>query len=1289
MPRGVLILLFVCSGANPSLAAAEPAFRQLRLIAPAAPGGGWDQTARAMQQVLQAEGLAAIVPVENISGAAGTIGLARFVTADAGHPDALLITGLVTVTCALIARRRKDTRPAHSHRPAGPHRRRVGLLASVVALDLLLLEPTGFIVASSALFWLTARAFGSRRPLRDAIVAIGLAAASFLVFARGLGLGQVWIDPQTGEARFAFGIPQLLDGVDVIILVIGLFAVGEIFYLAWTGDGHEEISPVRGSIWMTREEWSRSWKPWLRGTVIGFPLGLLPSGGAEIPTFLSYLAEKRLSPRPEEFGRGAIEGVAGPEAANNAAAAGVLVPLLTLGLPTSATAAVMLAAFRQYGLQPGPLLFTAQPDLVWALVASLYVGNVMLLVLNLPLVGVWVRLLLMPRPLLFGGILVLASLGSYSLSYAQPGTSSILIHVRSAEGAAVPGSAIVVVREGASSDSGIHLDDAPGDALAPALQPGSSRLSLAKAGYQPVATSLDLAPYETLRVRVVLARDGDPTPSRIVVLTSAPSFHGSTFDKELLENLPSGHSPWSVVETADAAAIVDRIDGGGLTTGRPGLLGVNGTSWTQTSYIWNGHDLTRPDVTGLPSVSPDFASLASFSLASARLPVDLRGPGGVMLMNRRSAPTTWSGGVEVGVAPGSAAHKDAPAPAIDRLSGLTELNVHAAGPAFANRLQLAGSATRTHLERLERGGTKKLPAKVTTVNLASVARTVPSHELTMAVAFSDTRREEAQHIDTFRTALAVNLGGRFRIQRRDGGSWSLAGTYQHLTLDAVRPDSNAAAVVDPIRDGPLVDRLPARTRRASAWHVDTNWSGKPRTWSGLVHAWRVGARIGRSRAESIWLIDPLTIGEVVNDHPSRLWTYTSGGRTSLWTSADMSGYIADRATWRDALDLDVGVRLDATKATGITWSTLSPRLQARWHLRDTVDVVGGYARYAHRLPLTDLAFGDPAAPSADVRLWTDRNADGVPQPGEAGTLTARLGPGSGEGSRSSIDANLAGPWTDEILAGLEWNPTPRFRLGLTGLRRRDRHLIASVNAGLLPSDFGVRLLLDPGGDLIDPSDDQRLPVFERRSNSFGHDREILTNPPDHGSFFEALELAIDRRGERWRLLLGATASRTVGPAASRGFGALSNDQSARGDLFLTPNAATFSDGRLFFDRAFTIKVAGTARGPLGLALGAIARYQDGQPFARLVFVDDLAQGPEVVRAVPNGRHRFQYLATLDARLARTFMVLNGTLTISLDAFNLLNEANEVEEQVVSSARFRAVTAVQPPRVVRIGLQLGF
>ncbi|MFM7346466.1 MAG: tripartite tricarboxylate transporter permease [Tagaea sp.] len=233
----------------------------------------------------------------------------------------------------------------------------------------------------------------------------------------GIWLGLIGIDLQTGQPRFTFGLLELLDGINVIVVAVGLFAVGETLWLASrNAHGKDELLPLSGSLWMTKEEWARSWKPWLRGTGLGFSIGTLPAGGAEIPTFLSYYVEKKLSTKPEEFGHGAIEGVAGPEAANNASAAGVLVPMLTLGLPTSATAAIMLSAFQSYGINPGPLLFETQANLVWGLIASLYIANVMLLVMNLPLVALWVKILAIPKPWLYGGILVFATIGTYGIS---------------------------------------------------------------------------------------------------------------------------------------------------------------------------------------------------------------------------------------------------------------------------------------------------------------------------------------------------------------------------------------------------------------------------------------------------------------------------------------------------------------------------------------------------------------------------------------------------------------------------------------------------------------------------------------------------------------------------------------------------------------------------------------------------------------------------------------------------------------------------------------------------------
>ncbi|MCI2416110.1 tripartite tricarboxylate transporter permease [Saccharopolyspora sp. K220] len=233
----------------------------------------------------------------------------------------------------------------------------------------------------------------------------------------GLSIGLIGIDNLTGQPRYTFGVAELYDGMELVALAVGLFAVAEALYSVSRMRHHpRQVVPQAGKVWMTRDEWRRSWKPWLRGTAIGLPIGSLPAGGAEIPTFLSYNLERRLAKRREEFGHGAIEGVAGPEAANNAAFSGTLAPLLTLGIPTSATAGVLLIAFQIYNLQPGPLLFDEEPALVWTLIASLYIGNVMLLALNLPLVKVWVKLLAVPQSLLTAGILVFATLGVYAIS---------------------------------------------------------------------------------------------------------------------------------------------------------------------------------------------------------------------------------------------------------------------------------------------------------------------------------------------------------------------------------------------------------------------------------------------------------------------------------------------------------------------------------------------------------------------------------------------------------------------------------------------------------------------------------------------------------------------------------------------------------------------------------------------------------------------------------------------------------------------------------------------------------
>lgn len=235
----------------------------------------------------------------------------------------------------------------------------------------------------------------------------------------GLAAGCIGLDQISGQGRYTGGVPELLDGIEIVLVAVGLFAVAEVLYaVLYEGkvvEGQNKLTRVH----MTARDWKRSIPAWLRGTAIGTPFGCIPAGGTEIPTFLSYATEKKLvkdADAKAEFGtKGAIEGVAGPEAANNATVTAALIPLLTLGIPTSNTTAILLGAFQNYGIQPGPQLFTTSAALVWALIASLYIGNVMLLVLNLPMVGLWVKLLKIPKPQLYAGILIFATVGAYGM----------------------------------------------------------------------------------------------------------------------------------------------------------------------------------------------------------------------------------------------------------------------------------------------------------------------------------------------------------------------------------------------------------------------------------------------------------------------------------------------------------------------------------------------------------------------------------------------------------------------------------------------------------------------------------------------------------------------------------------------------------------------------------------------------------------------------------------------------------------------------------------------------------
>jgi putative tricarboxylic transport membrane protein len=235
----------------------------------------------------------------------------------------------------------------------------------------------------------------------------------------GLLLGIVGTDAQTGQQRFTFGSPQLFDGLEFVAIAVGVFGLGSIIASLETGEDAKTASVVETEIkglWPSRDDFRLAWPASLRGTLLGSALGILPGGGAILSSFASYALERKLSKTPGRFGKGAVEGVAGPESANNAGAQTSFIPMLTLGIPPNPVMALMIGAMMIQGIQPGPQVVSERPELFWGLIASMWIGNAMLLVINLPLIGIWVRLLKVPYRLLFPAILLFSSIGVYSVN---------------------------------------------------------------------------------------------------------------------------------------------------------------------------------------------------------------------------------------------------------------------------------------------------------------------------------------------------------------------------------------------------------------------------------------------------------------------------------------------------------------------------------------------------------------------------------------------------------------------------------------------------------------------------------------------------------------------------------------------------------------------------------------------------------------------------------------------------------------------------------------------------------
>jgi hypothetical protein len=507
----------------------------------------------------------------------------------------------------------------------------------------------------------------------------------------------------------------------------------------------------------------------------------------------------------------------------------------------------------------------------------------------------------------------------------------------------------------------------------------------------------------------------------------------------------------------------------------------------------------------------------------------------------------------------------------------------------------------------------------------------------------------------------------------------MAGAHETPSL------SDRAVEIERLRDGPVNELFPSG-RRVRRFDVSAMASPDRLRFGGRNQA-TLGFALEQSAAR--WTPGTAgTIGERVSGRAARVWTAQPSAEASAHAS-HVAVFAEDRLTLGRGILLDGGLRFALWRGAGessgarISWTTLSPRVAARWMPVRPIAFFAGWERVHPRLPLRHLLQGDPAGPRYDVFRWDD-GGDGRFDPTERGPLIARVGPG---GAFSSVDEGLRSPQTAGVVAGVDLRPGAGWWIRFAGIHRRSTGLVETVNVSLTAGDYDVTFVDDASIDIVGPGDDRPLPIFARRPSSFGRDQYVLTNAPGHDVLHEGVELTVEKRlAESMLLRVGGTASRSTGAGGNRGYGVLENDPGVVGELFDQPNADTYGSGRLFFDRAYTLKVAGLWR-PRDWSFGVVANYQDGQPFARVVLVPGLPQGAEAISAIRRSEHRFTFTLTVDARLERAFRIGNRRLALSAEAFNILDMRNEVEEDVVTGPSFRRVTAIQPPRAVRIGLRI--
>jgi len=753
----------------------------------------------------------------------------------------------------------------------------------------------------------------------------------------------------------------------------------------------------------------------------------------------------------------------------------------------------------------------------------------------------------------------------------------------------------------------------------------------------------------------------------------APAIHTgrfgrTTFSRENLSRLPHAGTVSNVLETLEPFAVTDRIDVAGVESSTYPLWSVRGSSWTQNRVLVDGMDITDP-AGGFSLLYPDVPFFEEIVFASSANPPEVAGPGAELHLVSRAPPGNLQGTLALRYTG----------------SGLQSENLSDELLAFgieprevlrfpSARIELGAAGFYAAVQRFDLGARlPKFEVEEETSLLGAAGKLTRGPWFFLGAAQRLDRPTYGAR-PLAEPTTAVEARETFRLAQ---ASVDARGFFFRVGYARGELDSAYSGEGSPLRDLATGERFGAPLRITD--RAATRWTAI--AVSDLVyssHLLRGGVEFSRG-AESGRERVPGSMERLTVDGDGHAVSFYSGSGEWDRSTTRLAAHLQD-AFFLDAFRVSPGVRLDLSRSGPIRWASLSGTLGLGYALGPSSEVHFSLGRYPHLL--TTRLSGVEQSLSWTWRRWNDANRDLRISEGEIGDTLRR-----GGGGFTSMERDLPRPYTDELAIGVE----KHFRRGFlrfSGYQRWEKRLLQTVNVGIAPESYETFLFHDVGvdGDL-GTEDDREIPVYDQR-RQLGEDLFRLTAPPGLESFAQGVDLLLgfDHGPFSWQL--SGRAYRDVGQG-NVGNDPEENDTGVPGDLFDDPNTLTSAEGRLYFDRAFTGKLALTASGPLGIDIGAAIRYWDGQPFTRHIFFEDLGQGFTIVQAYYRGRLRYAFNMTADVRLEREFSLGRSRLVLALDAFNLFNQTLQTGENVRSGETFREPTFVQPARTVTLEGRLRF